>query len=1193
MWQEFFRFDLRYQLRQPLLWVVAVAMAAMAFLSASNDAFRIGGAIGNIHMNAPVVIANQMGVLSIIAMFLVTVFIAGTLLRDTEAGIADLLFATPMRKGDYLVGRFLAGFCVCLAIFGLITAAMMLGSRMPWIDPERVGSFALLPYAWGFGALVVPNLLFVAALLMLLAAVTRSLVMVYVGVLAFTVLWAMAGVLAGAGGGDSLAVLLDPFGVRALAQLTRYFSSAQSNTELPSFSSLFLVNRLLWTGLSLCLFAATVKCFKPQRAGTAGRRFARAKPTASTVTTFTPPAVRPIAPRFGAAGARVQWWHLLCFEVKAVMRSVPFLVMLLLAIANFVANYTIGGLRFDSTPYPLTRLMLEEIAGGINSMLVIVLLFYSGELVFRERQARSAELTDAMPVPDWMPLTAKAAALAAVVLAFLGTGALAGIAIQLIRGGAPIEVLLYLKGTLINAASFILMACALLSLHTILNNKYLGYLAGLGLFMADTLLGSLNLNHRLLSFAALPQITYSDINGYGHFLTGWSWFTLYWGLCAVGLLIVAQGFRSRGLAGGLRARVRTASGRLRGEAGATLLFTLAAWAACGGWIFYNTNILNHYEANDSALDAKADYEKLYRRYLDQPNPSLASVQADVDLFPAERRVAIHGRYLVRNKGDTALDSLRFQLDTRADTVLESMPPHTVTLDDRRLGFRIIKLHTPLAPGATLAFGFTVNVRNPGFTNSGEPDGINRNGTMFTSEDYFPKLGYVQAQELTDRAQRKQRGLGEPHRMPSLDDPAARSSNFWKRYGFDADLIDFSTTVSTSADQVAIAPGTLTRSWLKDGRRYFQYTMDKPILPFFSYQSARWDLRKGDWHGVPIEVYYDHKHPYNIDSMVRGSQRALDYFTSNFGPYPHRQLRITEFPLYQQFARSFPNTIPFSESLGFINDVRDPNGVDHVFYVTAHEVAHQWWGEQIIPANTQGSAMLVESLAEYAALMTVEKEFGAEKTRHILRFDLDQYLAGRGKELVEEQPLARVEGQTYIAYRKGSLVFYRLRAELGEATLNQVLQQFLEQHRYQTSPYVTSRDLLAAIRAAAPAGKQELITDLFERIVLYDNRVLAARSHQRPDGKWDVTMQLRLSKVQADGKGKETARAYDEPVEIAVYGRAGPQGEASLLREQRKLAAGETTLTVTVAQQPVAVGIDPDGLLIDRNPNDNRKQVSLQ
>jgi ABC-2 type transport system permease protein len=1193
MWQEFFRFDLRYQLRQPLLWLTALALSVMAFMSASNDAFRIGGGIGNVHMNAPVVIANQLSVLSIIAMFLVTVFIAGAVLRDMEVGIADMLFATPMRKLSYLFGRFSAGFAACLALFGLITLAMMLGAQMPSIDPARLGAFSLHSYAWSFFVFVVPNLLFVAALLMMLAATTRSMILVYVGVLAFMVLWSVAGVLGSEGGNASMAVLLDPFGVRALKQATRYYTSAQSNTSLPPLSGLLLMNRLLWTAIALGMFAATVILFKPQRQGTGRSWFGNFRKASEEKSLPTVTSVRRIAPRFTPVTAWSQWWATLCFDAKGVIKSMPFLVMLLLAMANFIANFTIGGMRFDSAPYPLTRLLLEELAGGINSVLVIVLIFYSGELIFRERQVRISDVNDAMPVPNWVPLTAKAAALVAVIFAFLFTGVGTALVIQLAKGGAAVEPMLYLQGTLINSVYFILMALALLSLQTITNNKYIGYALAIALFMTDTVLNGMDLNHKLASFAALPALTYSDVNGYGHFLTGWSWFALYWALFCVALLIVAQAFWQRGIAAGGIARFGSALRNLRGRSGAALALSLAAWGAVGGWIFYNTNVLNRYQAADVALDARADYEKLYRKTLGLPQPSLTSVRADVAIFPEQRSVTIKGHYLLKNKTDAAIDTLRLQTDIDTATTIDQLPPYKVVSDDKRFGFKVLKLDQALAPGATLALDFTVEVRNPGFTNSGAPDTLNHNGTMFASENFFPTLGYVQAREIEDRAERRKRGLDEPHPVPKLEDQQARYSNFWKLFGFDADQIDFETTVSTSAGQTAIAPGKLEQQWVKDGRNYYRYKMDQPILPFFSFQSGVWEVKQAAWRGVPIDVYYDKKHAWNIDSMIKGTQRALDYNTEHFGPYQHNYVRIVEFPLYQQFARAFPGTIPFSESLGFINDMRDPDALDHVFYVTAHEIAHQWWGDQVIPANVQGSAMISESLAEYSALMALEKEFGAEKVRHLLRWDMDQYLAGRGKELVAEPALVRTESQVYLHYRKGSLAFYRLREEIGEVALNRALQKFLEANKYKSTPYPTSLDLLAFIRAEAGQDKQALITDLFERIVIYDNRVLEAGARQRPDGKWDVTLKLKLAKLQADGKGKESARAYDEQIDVAVFARkpgAKEKNERVLHRQKYTLPAGESTLVITVAERPYDAGVDPYNLLIDRVAGDNRKLV---
>src|SRR5471032_871157 len=280
MWKEFFKFDLGYQLKQPLLWVFAAIMALMAFGVTTSDSVQIGGAIGNINRNAPTVIAQILGMFSLLAMFLVTVFIAGAVLRDSEVGMADMLFATPMRKWDYLFGRFAAGFAACLVIFIAIALATMLGPLMPWVDPQRVGAFSLHTYGWSFIVLVIPNLLFIGALLMLLAATTRSMMMVYVGVIGFIVLWVVAGVLGRDINNEWVAVLTDPFGVRAFARTVRYLSTAESNGAMPPVGIYLLANRALWSGVALLLFGATVLLFKPQRAGTGRRVFGKAKAAA-------------------------------------------------------------------------------------------------------------------------------------------------------------------------------------------------------------------------------------------------------------------------------------------------------------------------------------------------------------------------------------------------------------------------------------------------------------------------------------------------------------------------------------------------------------------------------------------------------------------------------------------------------------------------------------------------------------------------------------------------------------------------------------------------------------------------------------------------------------------------------------------------------------------------------------------------
>jgi len=1193
MFREFFKFELGMQLRQPLLWVCACLFGALAFGATTTDAIQVGGGIGNVNRNAPLVVAQLLSVFSLISMFVVTIFIAGTVLRDGEVGIADMLFATPMKKHDYLGGRFVAGLVACLFIFLVAVGGMMLGPLMPWVDAARVGPFAGRAYLWSLGVIVVPNLFFIGALLMLLAATTRSILMVYVGVLAFFVLWVVAGSFTSNIDNEWVAVLSDPFGVRALGRATRYFSTADANAGLPDFGGYILANRALWGAVALALFGLTLALFKPQRAGTGKRLFGKARAQAASAPVPAHLALPRTVPRFSAATRWTQCWHIFAFDAGAVFKSVPFVVMLLLGVANMVGSATQMGRIFGTDVYATTHMMVEVLNNSFTFMLLIIVTFYAGELIFKERQARIADVNDAMPVPNWAPLVAKSLALAGVVLAFLATGIVAAVVIQLVRGGAPIEPGLYVQGMLIASVPFILMGLIAIVLQVITNNKFIGYGLMILLMVSQVVAGVMHLDHNLYNIAGLPRTPYSDMNGYGHFLAGWAWFVLYWSVFVVGALIVAQAFWVRGLSLDWRSRVRTAGRRLKGPSGAALAACAIAFAGVGAWIFHNTNTLARYEAGDVAMDKQARYEKAYRKYKDLPHAKITDVRAAVDIYPEERRVAIRGHYALQNKTSQPLDTLRLQTNADVTTIFSGLPAHKVELDDKESGFRIVKLAQPIAPGARLPLDFVVDVRREGFSNGGVPDTINLNGSFFNNRAFFPLIGYQKDFELTDRNERRKRGLGEPERMARLEDQAARANSM---FGADADWINFETTVSTSGSQIALAPGYLQKTWKENGRNYYQYKMDQKMMPFFAYLSADWQVKKGEWKGIPIEIYYDRKHAYNVDRMIAGTQKSLDYFTTRFTPYQHKQVRILEFPNYSSFAQSFANTIPFSESIGFIADLRDKEDLDYVFYVTAHEMAHQWWGHQVTAANVQGASMLIESLAQYSALMVMEKEYGRGQMRRFLRYELDRYLSSRGGELIEELPLVRVENQDYIHYRKGSLVFYRLRDEIGEEALNRALKRFLQDKGYQESPFTTSAELLDYIRAEAPPAKHALIADLFEKIVFYDNRVLDASARKRSDGQWDVTMKLHLAKMEADGKGKETARAYDEPVEIGVFARAKGAKEADekvLLLEKRVVSGANPVITVTVKEQPFEVGVDPYNKMIDRVSRDNRKEVGIE
>ena len=1201
VFKEIFRFELRQQLRSPFYWVISLAFGALAFSAATSDHVRIGGGIGNTHRNAPYVVVEMLADFTIFSMFLVTVFVAGAALRDFEAGTAELLFATPLSRKAYLGGRFAAGYLAAAGIFVFVAFGLLIGALMPWVDPARLGPTSAWAYGYGFAVMVLPGVFFISALLFLLATVTRSMLGAYIGVIGFFVLWMVAVTVTGTSPDRlTLGALIDPFGIGAFEVATRYWTAADRNTRLPEVAGLLLGNRVLWSAIGALLLWAAFACFRPDREGLRlWRRRARgaaapadpADRDAAVAQSGAAPAPAVIL-RTDAAARWTQFLWLARFETRAVLLAVAFLVMLAFGLTNLGADLAFSNEMFGTKVYPVTHLMIESMDGSYNFLLVIIVAFYAGELVWRERAARISDVTDAFPLSDWIPPAAKLTALAAVIVIFLTAGSVESALYQLIRGYHHIEPGLYAANIALTALKFLLFAALALFLQVIANNKFRGYLLVVLFLISRIVLKQLNFEHHLYDFGSAPETPYSDMNGYGHFLAGHLWFSAYWACLAAALLVLAALYWARGTAQGWRERTRIARARLGAPSQVTLALSLLAFVSLGAWIFYNTNVLNRYVPEDLAKERKADYEKLYRRYKDLPQPRIVDERADVEIYPAERRVEVRGHYRLVNRDNAPIRDLHVLLPVEIELVAVQFPAHDLVSDDRVHGYSIYRLATPLAPGASMDFDFTLRYRSLGFRNKPEDTRVVENGTFFDNL-WFPHFGYSENGQLDDRNDRRHYGLGPVPRMAKIDDQAARRNSL---IGNDSDWVTFETTISTAPDQVALAPGYLEKEWTANGRRYFHYRMDRPTLNFFSFQSARYAVRRDRWQDVALEVYYDPQHEYNVARMVDAMKKSLAHFSAVYSPFQFRQMRILEFPDYDKFAQSFANTVPFAESIGFIADLRDPNDIDYVFYVTAHEVAHQWWAHQVIGAKVQGVTMLDETFAQYSALMVQEHEYGSPKMRRFLKYELDRYLTGRSGEVVEEMPLALVENQPYIHYRKGSLVMYALKDYLGEDLVDRTLQRFDHQFAFAPPPYPTTDDFLADLTAEAPPDSAPLIDDLFHRITLFDNRIVEATATRRADGRYDVHLRVHAAKLYADGTGKETPAHVTIPMDIGVFARGADGTESTekvLYLTKHSLPDGDSSLTVTVDGEPYQAGIDPYNKLIDRVPDDNRMKVTIE
>jgi aminopeptidase N len=572
-------------------------------------------------------------------------------------------------------------------------------------------------------------------------------------------------------------------------------------------------------------------------------------------------------------------------------------------------------------------------------------------------------------------------------------------------------------------------------------------------------------------------------------------------------------------------------------------------------------------------------------------PAVTHVTLNVQVYPKDRRLMAEGRYDLQNKTNGPISDVHVRRgDSDTEFLKMQLAGARLVSDDPRFGYRIYRFDKPLAPGATSALTFTSRIWHRGFRASTPATDVIENGTFVNNFAFAPMIGMDRNGLLTDRTKRRRQHLPAELRPAKLEDMSATRANY-----IHADWVMSDITLSTSADQTPIAPGNQVSDVTANGRRTARFVSPAPILNFFSIQSARYKVATRMHNGLRLSVYYHPGHDWNVPKMLNAMGAALDYYRAHFGPYQFNYARIVEFPGYASFAQAFAGTMPYSESIGFNANTNDPTKIDFTSYVVSHEMGHQYWAHQVVGADMQGSTSMSETLAQYSALMVMKHMYGADKIRRFLKYELDMYLRSRAGEAVEELPLDRVENQPYIHYRKGSLVMYLLQERLGEDAVNRALSHFLATWRFKGPPYPRSVDLIAEYRKEAKTPQQQqLITDLFDKITIYDLKVANAVTKKDATG-WTTTLTIAADKYYADGKGNETKAVLNEPIEVGLFTARPGLGAFSqknvLAFGLKPIRSGTQTVTIHTAAKPTFAGVDPYNFYVDRNSDDNVKDVT--
>jgi ABC-2 type transport system permease protein len=1116
-----------------------------------------------------------------------------------DCNFYPLLASSGVREWQYILGRLLVAWLVALLVLAGGSLGLLVGLALPGINPSYVGPLQLRAY-------VEPYALYVASYTLILGAILFT-----VGLLGRRPLWVSL---------TALALLISEFRFQWLEPLrggispTAYWTPVERNLLLVPISGPEIVNRLLWLGVTAVGLFVLVRWFRFSRGALSlpslARRGAQRERPSAVARQPKLGVAPPVRLRDGLWARLGQLWEQTRFELRPLVANRWLLAALAAGIGLSIASTVQGiGENYGVPDWPTTSRIVANTFWFTMSF-VLCLACFLGESLWRERDSRVAELVDTTPTPSWVFYGGKL--LAAVLLAALAlcTLLVAAIVTQTALGYFHYEVSLYLTWLFtVDLVRIVLLLVPVLLVHVLVGNKYVGH------FLSLVMLAALLILPQVLSLVApgshfdlwvygyRPELPYSDMNGFGHALGPVRLYQLYWTIGAVLLLLVAHLGWPRGRETGLRPRLRAAAQRLRGSLRHSLIGVLVLFLALANVLYYNTQVLHATAArpeaaaatDDAARQAVAAYLDRYAHLADA-QPVLTDVYGEWDVFPTQRRVEARVRYTLQNQTERPItdillnDSAQPPLtDVRLGSLAEPTEIHQVL---QRRVYRF-QLPEPLPPGGTVEASFAYRrLPLPGFS-AGAPDlDVVYNGTVLPSDTFLPEVGYLgylwyllrerAAEESPSASHRHRHGhFAEAEALARPDDDPNEARR-WATLGTGGRRSGFAGVVSTDSDQTALLPGRLQREWTEGQRRYFEYRAEAPITNWFFVLSGRYAVQRAQHGDVTLEVYYHREHAHNVDRLLQGMRESLDSFSASFGPYPYQHLRIVEVPDQVGAALSTPGTILYPARLGLTSRLprNRPGVVDLPLYLTAHETAHQWWAHQLNPARADGALLVGETLAQYSALVVMDRVHGPASVRSFLKHELDGYLKGRS---ARDVPLAQTAGpdHAHVYYNKGAVVMYALRDYLGEEVLNDALARLLHDYR-DGPPYALASDLLDYLRAATPPEKQYLLTDLLDTITLWNNQAEKATATLRDDGRYDVTLVIRASKGRFDSEGHETPVEMDDLIDVGVFDASG----SFIYLAKHPIRSGENTITVTVDREPATAGIDPVYKLIDRQTDDN-------
>ena len=447
------------------------------------------------------------------------------------------------------------------------------------------------------------------------------------------------------------------------------------------------------------------------------------------------------------------------------------------------------------------------------------------------------------------------------------------------------------------------------------------------------------------------------------------------------------------------------------------------------------------------------------------------VKLSASLQPQAQQASISATITLQNPHSTAISKLllgfpRLQFGAELQSLqLQDAQAETI---DAALGQQVFTLQPALAPGARIELQVQLALHQPAITAMPNHQVLRAEFSYLRLLQLLPQLGFVPELRLRDDADRARFGLAA---LPaSQHQPSVLATPAIARY--DWAILD--TTIAVPVDYQGIAAGTLLNSWQADGQQFFHYRTHAPVRNLPALIAVPWQQQSSTAAGVPLQIYSPEFNT-ATDLTMQAMRDTVQWFSQQIGAYPGDALRLVIMPDIGPTGYALPQLVLINHRVGVRAKPSADAPFSQVYRRAAHETAHQWFGHGIGNGVPGDGAFLVESLAKYAELVLLEQRFGRAAMQGLVDYEQQRYARAQAGSLAAASSLIDAD-ESYDQYSRATLVFAKLRAELGDAVIIAALRQLWQQHRYPATP-ASSMDFVRALRAQSPASAQPLIEQL--------------------------------------------------------------------------------------------------------------------